>query len=349
MKKRGQAKSASPFYKNGQVTVFLVVGIVILLLAALIFFITSESTIEELKIEEKEAAPVGTKPALQSFIEDCIKETADPSLYLLAIQGGIIYPDETNQILLTDYGMVNYAWINGVKGLSKEKMEVDLAEYLEEYIDFCLNFESFTKQGILIDVDYEKVKAEFIIQDKVINILLDYPLTIILPNDDKIKMTTFSAQLRSNLGEMLKAVESLEMPDLNPNDLINLPYQSVVFPFDESVTIYSFSEEEYQEAPLSFMFAVRNDFPVNEPPVLDFIPDKTFRVGNVWEEILTADDPNNDLLIYSSDSNLFPVAEDGTIIVKLSSAGTFDLTFTVEDGRGGKDEQEVSIVVLEAR
>ena len=124
----------------------------------------------------------------------------------------------------------------------------------------------------------------------------------------------------------------LQFPIVGPSDLVGLPYQSTIFPFDEAVTIYSLTEEN-KEAPLSFMFAVRNDFPENKPPTLHHIADKTFRVGDVWKEIVTAEDSTNDLLEFSSDSSLFPIQPDGTIDVPITQAGEFAVIFTVEDHR----------------
>ena len=39
--------------------------------------------------------------------------------------------------------------------------------------------------------------------------------------------------------------------------------------------------------------------------------------------------------------------ENGTILAHLTSAGTFDVTFTVKDSEGLEDKQEVNIVVID--
>ena len=334
--------------KRGQITIFLVIGIVILLLAALFFYIFGQIKEAPLEVEAKEAQKIpGVRGTLQSYVENCIQETVDPAIYLLAIQGGVIYPDEDGKILLTDYGIVNYAWLNGVNGLSREKMETDLARYLEENIDFCFRgFPTFLQQNIIVIADYGKIDATVNIKKSALEAELNLPIEIIFKKGDKQSFEQFSTQLQSGLGTLIETVESLEFPDPDPNHLLEFPYQPVVFPFDESVVIYSLSSNNPEE-PLNFVFAVRNDFPENEPPQLAFIPDKTFRIGDRWQEELTADDPNEDILRYSSDSDQFTIAEDGTIDVEITIAGIFDVTFTVEDVRGGKDEQQVSILVLE--
>ncbi len=290
---------------------------------------------------------LGVPGTVQTFVEDCIKETIDPAVYLLAKQGGLLYPEEDSLILLTDYGLINYAWMNGIEGLSREKMEKDLATYLEENIDFCLGgFETFERQNISVTAGYGKMIAKVAIQKSTIRTQLEFPLQLILSTGDRQALDTFSVQQQSSLGAMMGVIEALQFPDIGPGDFLNLPYQPIVLPFDESVTVYSLLRNEPDE-PLIFNFAVRNDFPENKPPKLAFIPDKTFRLGDRWQEELLADDPNNDILSYSSDSSTFLVSKEGAIDAELTTAGIFEVTFTVEDGRGGKDAQKLSILVIE--
>ena len=336
--------------KRGQVTIFLVIGIVILILAGLFFYLFGRLTEAPLEIEEEESVKsLGVSGAVQSFVEKCIKDTLDPAVYLLAAQGGVIYPKEDSLILLTDHGLINYAWMNGVNSISREKMEEDLATYVEENIDFCLgSFETFEKQNILVTPNYEEINAEIIIQELTIRSKLVLPLQLILSSGDEQSIDTFSIQQASSLGLIVETIENLQFPDLSPDTLFSLPYNPMVMPFDESVIIYSLSENEPDE-PLNFLFAVRNDFPRNDPPQLAFVADKTFRVGDHWQEELSAEDPNNDILTYSSDSDTIPISTEGMIDLELTMAGIFDITFTVEDGRGGKDEQEISFLVLEKK
>ncbi len=301
-----------------------------------------------LEVEEKEAQKIpGVRDILRTYVESCMRQTADPSVYLLASQGGIIYPDENDNILLTDYGMINYAWMNGLEGISKERMEEDLADYLVENIDYCLaNFETFLNRGILVVPDYRKISAKANILPSAVNLEMNLPLEVNQADGDVLEIETFSTQLKSSLGKMLEEVNDLPLPAVDISNLVNSPYRPTIFPYDESVVIYSLANENIAE-PLAFIFAVRDDSPKNKNPVLLFIADKTFKTGNVWEETLTAEDVNDDLLTFSSDSDIFPIAGDGAINVKLNAPGTYEVTFIVEDGRGGKDDQEVMITVLE--
>src|SRR3989344_3572305 len=336
--------------KRGQITIFLVIGIVILLLAALFFYIFGQIKEAPLEVEAKEAQKIpGVRGTLQSYVENCIQETLDPAIYLLAIQGGVIYPEDDGKILLTEHGIVNYAWLNGVNGLSREKMQEDLASYLIEYVDFCLgNFGTFTRQNILVDADYDKIDAGVTIKDLAVSAELTLPLKITLPNNDTVEVEAFIGEVYSNLGKTISVVEELPFPQLNPPMLLSLPYQPMIFPYDEAVTIYSFTEKS-GEAPLTFMFAIRNDFPDNQAPLLHFIADKTFRIGDQWQETFTAEDANHDSLTFSSDSEVFPVNADGSIDVLVNEQGEFKVSITVKDQQGEKNQQEFRVTVLEAR
>lgn len=333
--------------KRGQITFFLVLGIIILLVSAGLFLVISKIKKAPLEVEEKEAQKIpGVRDILRTYVESCIEETLDPAVYLLAMQGGIIYPDEDDQILLTDYGMVNYAWLNGRDGISKKKMEADLADYLVENINFCLrDFETFSKQEIIIIPHYEEMGAEIGILPSVIDVRLDFLLEVTLPNGDYINLNSFSTKLNSGIYEMIVFIEELNFPAIDPADFINAPYRPVILPFDESIIIYSLQRNDPKE-PLQFVFAVREDSASNNLPYMEFIPDKTFTVGDRWQEELSAADPDNDLLKFSSSSSMFPVTDDGAIEVEITEAGIFEVTFSVDDGRGGKDQQKVSVLVL---
>ena len=319
-----------------------------LLLAAGFFFLFSNIRKAPLQIEEQQTQEtLGIPGSVQSFVENCIRQTIEPSIYLLSIQGGVIYPDKDSQILLTDHGLINYAWLNGINGISREKMQNDLGRYLKENIDSCLkNFETFRTQKIIVTPDYSKVSAEIIILDSSIDAQLEFPLKVELPSGDVQSLDKFSVQIQSRLGRVVGIVESLKYPDLSPQDLTATTYQPAIFPFDPSVTIYSLSTDNLQE-PLSFMFAVRDDYPANNAPNLDFIADKTFTVGDLWQEQLSAEDPDDDILTYSSDSSIFPISKEGIIDTEITSSGIFEVTFTVEDGRGGSGSQKIRILVLD--
>src|SRR3989344_6484315 len=105
--------------KRGQVTIFLIVGILILFIFAGLFYIVSVLEQKGLLAETEELPETfALKTRVSSFVESCLRETAIPGIYLLGIQGGVIYPADPTKVLFTENAVINYGYLNGVVQLS---------------------------------------------------------------------------------------------------------------------------------------------------------------------------------------------------------------------------------------
>ena len=337
--------------KRGQVTIFLIVGIVILLVSILILYLTQDVTERDIESEKDLSGDlVLTKSALISYVESCIEDVTSSSLYLLSMQGGFIYNTIDTEFLAMENGLIQYGLFNGEKIISKDRMEKDLSEFVNKNLPSCLNdFSSFKNAGI--DVVYEGVESKVGINQQFITVIVDLSMKSYLPEDEIISFSPFKIKLESKLANILDTTnEIIEIyeggMDLNKFSLLN--YSPILFPYDFHTTIFSLHDEESEE-PLTFMFAVRDDGYINHLPELEFISDKTLRAGDQLELVLEASDRNNDVLIFSSDSKLFPVSEEGNLKINVPQKGTYQVTFTVDDGRGGSDKQKVKFVILEQR
>ena len=271
--------------KRGQITLFLVVGILLLALSAGIFYLVKTRVTEPLTTEgETTLSGLRLKPQITSFVESCIKKVAIPGIYLMSIQGGLLYPDDPQTILLTENSIINYGYLNGARHLLLEKMEEDLGTYVHESINTCLkDFSDFKKEGITFIKKNDQDITTSIEDDQVL-VRLSYSGEF-TKGDDVLRIDTYSAKIPLHLGRLFKeAKEVIDKQQENPShlDLFTSPdYFLSYHPFDEKTIIYSLSDEKslFDGAPLTFMFAVRNEN-INSPPSLDFIPDFTIRKGN---------------------------------------------------------------------
>lgn len=338
-------------YKRGQVTIFLIVGIVILALFAGIFYFTSYVHQTQLE-DESTAHPLAAKvrPQITSLVESCIKETAVPGIYLLGIQGGIIYPDDPATLLLTENTVINYGYLNGINQLDLEKMEEQLNRYIAETLPLCLeDFLIFAEEGILVEEKGEiKVDAKIALDEVIVT--LKYKLDV-TTEDDTVNIDSFTATVPVRVGTAVqKANQIIDQHIRNPATIALTStaeeYFLSVFPFDSSRFIYSLNDQNsvQQGAPFTFMFALRDEN-INSPPELAYIPNMVVQPGSPLLYQLTAEDPEEDILAFSSDNTLFPVTSDGTINQVLPSAGTYLITFTVTDIPGLTDSQQVRIMV----
>ena len=89
----------------------------------------------------------------------------------------------------------------------------------------------------------------------------------------------------------------------------------------------------------------------NEAPVLQRIGDRGVLEGGTLTIKLVASDPNGDLLTYSVSGNPAGSSLSGTTFrwtPMSGQAATYQVTFTVKDGKGGTDTETVTLRVIEA-
>ena len=88
--------------------------------------------------------------------------------------------------------------------------------------------------------------------------------------------------------------------------------------------------------------------PSNQSPTLVAISDKTVEEGQTVGFMLSASDPDGDTLTYSVSGNPTGSSLSGdtfTWIPSSGQAGSYTMTFTVSDGKGGTDSKSVGITV----
>lgn len=85
--------------KNAQITVFFIVGIVILLLAGFFFFLSRFAQEENLgrQTEKSQKSQLNTQ-IVQKYVQECIDKTLQDGLVLMGKQGGYIYASQKGTI-----------------------------------------------------------------------------------------------------------------------------------------------------------------------------------------------------------------------------------------------------------
>jgi len=124
--------------KKGQVTLFIILGIVILVLITFLFFIRSESLSSLLKSisERAKVVPPEFKPQAD-LIKSCLYETSKDAVNLLGMQGGYI---NVKQPFVNYFGLkvtyLNYNSDNKVPDIGI--MEKELENYIKDNARNCL-------------------------------------------------------------------------------------------------------------------------------------------------------------------------------------------------------------------
>lgn len=211
--------------KRGQITVFIIIGIVILISVGIVVYVSTNI------ITEEEVVPEELKP-LKLFIRRCTTDLADEAAFRMGAQGGYLnLPDKIK-------GDPN-SYINGVFDVpywyfdredrmpSRTQMQKEIETYINQNIRTCLNnFESFKDEFEI--TEYANPSSEVIITDDKITTTVFYPIDIKNKKQDKITpMENTIATINSKLGETHKVAEMISNKENEEMFLENLTMDMV--------------------------------------------------------------------------------------------------------------------------
>jgi hypothetical protein len=352
--------------KRGQITIFLIVGIIILVLSATIIYFISSAEKGQISEEQKTPFALEVKPKIVFFVESCLKDKLQEAIQIAGSQGGKIFFDEENT-LFTENQFLGYAYKDGDILLKKKQLEEELGLYIDLDLNSCLNnFLSLQETGLEISeegikkYDLRFVSEELVNEDikswtkvkiypNLVKADLTYPL-IVKQGGSTLHLESFSTAVNSKTDQALNIINDI-IGKYQETKLINLDYLAgfepfiKVFPYDGEKTIYSLYYGE-EESPVMFMFAVKDN--PNHAPRLNHIPSFfTLTKDQQFTFQVKAYDLDKDKLEYSSDDNDFSITEKGLFSFVPNNVGEFKVTITVEDLKGLKDEQEVKFTVKE--
>jgi hypothetical protein len=206
MLKEGEVFSLIKGKKYGQVSIFVIIGIVLVagVVGYFIFFNDSFGG----------RVPSSLEPAYSNF-QNCIEEDLGSGVDVLGSQGGYIYLPEfesgstyspfSSQLDFLGNGIPYWYYVSG-NGLEKEQvptissMEGDLEKYVEDKIGKC-NFDSFYEDGFFVEMGEPKANVK-ILDDRV-EIELDMDLGLERNNDSAV-VNDHKVVLDSKLGAMYK-------------------------------------------------------------------------------------------------------------------------------------------------
>jgi len=184
--------------KRGQVTLFIIIGIVIVVVIALILFLRSyvlESDFQK-SLQKAQTIPQQFVP-IKEELDLCLSEVSTQAVNTLSLQGGyielptdpiprspIINPFSNSLEILP--GMDTVFWFyessNGIKQTqipTIKEMETQLDNYLNENLESCfLDIKNI--QGYDIKFNENRIQTKTKIQENHVEITIDYPTEITL-------------------------------------------------------------------------------------------------------------------------------------------------------------------------
>ncbi|MBR9683053.1 hypothetical protein GOV03_00760 [Candidatus Woesearchaeota archaeon] len=319
--------------KRGQITVFIIIGIVVLAVVSGIVYVSKYSIKEELSEETGELLTINP---IKLFIETCLEESVIEGIYLVSAQGG--YYDLVD-VDLFDFEETNLElpyYFYGQKSAlpSLNFIEKETSKATKVFLENCIGgFEVFKKEGYQIEAGEEVVTIEF----KEQNILgeLRWPLTII-KGDTETQVDHFWSKIDLAFPEKYNIIkEYLGGQEENPDyflagDMSWLSFDNgFAWVFDQyqddgsDVVVDLKFDEELKKEPLLFSFALNYDWMESE--VTEEEP---------WEPELFLEKPERWL-----------ITESGMATYQLKAEGE-ELTFEI-DMETGEIDSETGVITLD--
>lgn len=343
--------------KKGQVTIFIILGIVIL--GGVMLFYLNKSKVSDFNLDSNNFVDSqNNKIIVKNYVQECLEKTSILGMYLLSSKGGQIY--SYDNMLLTDHGEISYAtkydsnyyqfsddFLSGYEAeyeglyyedvsLSKEFMANELDMFIEKTIPLCLR--KMDIYNLEFDLDNINSISNFNIND--VSISLDMPVKIIqkdkvtILNEYKMKIPFRMKKVIDVRDEIIKMIL---VGELKFETLTSMDLKVNILPYDGVNTIYSIYDEKsgVETNPFIFRFATQAKF--NVEPKLEFIPDFVVNKGELFTYTCEAIDVDKTEIKFTSTNHLVEINQKGIITFMPVNLGIVNTTICATDFGGAKD------------
>ncbi len=198
-------------YKRGQVTVFVILGILIIAVLGVILYLYNQRTIDV--VEKESEFDFSQSETIKNYVEGCIEKPGEEALDLIGKQGGEINPGfylnwYNHKISYMCY-TTEFTSCYNKKPFLLNYIQKEVDNYVKQKIISCLN----NLDGLVKSKGYNVEKGNIIITTQILPystvITVDYPLTIISKTGAQIKENKFVKQFNLPLGRLINVAEDI--------------------------------------------------------------------------------------------------------------------------------------------
>ena len=244
--------------KRGQITVFIIFGLIFLLFFLIILF-TKSYRIEKIgAISSDELNPI------KYYVDLCAKSSASDALYILGVQGG--YTTQPQLYFQSAYAKIAYWYYQGQDtSPTISTMEQELSAYVNKALPECIeNLDAF--RGMGFEFEFGEINTKTKINENNVEFNIDYPITI-KKGDSKTEIKEFSRNFPVRLGHIHSIAKEIVKKEVEDPDWVDMTYlvnqdlNFKIYPYDENTLIYSILDNQSViEYDTQFMFLFANGF-----------------------------------------------------------------------------------------
>jgi len=156
--------------KKGQIALFIILGIVIVVITGLLFMLKGETSRSDVEVDRAVKSSLDVGP-IKVFVDSCIKDVVNRGLINISAQGGYYDVPEPKS------GFVPYYFhLGDVYFPSKGDIEGELSSYIEAELLDCLgNFETFRTMGFSFEIG--QVSVNIVLNTRAL-VNVNYPIDV---------------------------------------------------------------------------------------------------------------------------------------------------------------------------
>jgi len=347
--------------KRGQITIFIILGLLIVATFSIFIIFKEDAVTEEIKVSEERSIEFKGEN-IKSYIDSCLEKVTEDGLLLIGRQGGYYQSPLDYSILFFNDNLPYYYYEDELIILGVEDAEKELERYIEDNLPICVDhFKTFEKSGydvttgeLIVNVDYGQKT----------NVNLNYPLKFEL-GDSVTEIDTFTNIVDVNVKKFLEAANELVEQNLEDKGYICLTcmedtaeskeilidalpiHDTSVFAND--IIMFRLEDKNpttFSKTNFTFDF-IMEYLEVEEVEYLKIEDLGTFEInaGELFEHLVES---NKENILFTDNAKIFDIQPDGKIsfIPKNDQKGTHFVTITAEDESGNKDNELVIIKVI---
>ncbi|MEK6859836.1 MAG: hypothetical protein AABX54_03405 [Nanoarchaeota archaeon] len=154
---------------KAQVTVFIIIAILVVGGIAAYFILSKGKGNTQTSLDVK---------SIKAYIDQCIKDSADESVYFIALQGGYYDKPVLSKYYL--YNNIPYYWISRDKISNVPTIAVveeEIGKYIDDNVVYCVNdFNIFKESGYEFEIG--EIKSTVKLSDKDLQVDINYLVAI---------------------------------------------------------------------------------------------------------------------------------------------------------------------------
>ena len=216
--------------KRGQITVFIIIGVIILIVAVSLFFLVSTVS------SSKEILRPLSTDAISLFVERCLSQTTADGLEIIGKQGGyyqVPAPFKHYPIFTMPY----YFHEGNSFIPTEERVKAELEAYIENEIKSCLDLKYFEQQGYqfsfsnslksdliqdqFLTIPSQPIEVKVIFSPAKVQAELHYPFTVGLGLQQK-ELSSFKTAVDIPFKEIFKTIEGIAQMQQKQLDVLVL-------------------------------------------------------------------------------------------------------------------------------